>query len=156
MTESNNESKIRANWKWKIKGMDHVGIAVNNLAEATTTFVKNFNLPLRNVAESKEQGLKFGLIETGNCVVELMEPTDQDGTVARFLYRNGGRNSIHHLAFAVDSRLEQVADDLKALGVEMTYPKPRTGVMGHPINFCHPKFTSNILIELCDVDYQQN
>ncbi len=83
-----------------------------------------------------------------------MEPIDHNGSVARFLSKNGGRNSIHHLAFAVDARLDVVASDLKALGVEMTYPAPRMGVLGHPINFCHPKFTSNILIELCDVDYE--
>ena len=99
--------------------------------------------------ESKSAGVVVGLVETGNCVLELMEPTDSSGTVAKFLDKQK-RNSIHHLAFSVDTNLESVAKELQGLGVDMIYANSVIGVMGHPVNFCHPKFTSNILVELCD------
>lgn len=139
---------------YKISGLNHVGIAVRDLPDAAMMFASKFHLPVSERIESKEQQLSFALVETGNCVLELMEPLDSESTVAKFLEKQG-RNALHHIAFAVDSDLGTVADALKQVGVEMIYPKPRIGVMGHPVNFCHPKFTSNILIELCDTDFEK-
>jgi methylmalonyl-CoA epimerase len=138
---------------FKVTGLNHVGIAVLNLSEASQTFNSKFGLHVSHRIESKTLGLAIGLVETGNCVLELMEPLDQVGTVAKFLEKQK-KNTMHHLAFAVDTDLDAVARDLKEAGVEMIYPQARTGLLGHPVNFCHPKFTSNILIELCDVDYE--
>ena len=124
---------------------------MNNLNQATETLRVKFRLLRRGeVIEKKDQGVKIALIETPNCIIELMEPLDQNSTVAKFLLRNEGRNGIHHIAFDVNEQLEKVSADLKTLGVEMTDSSPRIGAMGHRINFCHPKFTSNILIELCE------
>jgi methylmalonyl-CoA epimerase len=134
---------------FKVSGLNHVGIAVFNLEEATMTFLSKFGLEVSEKIESKEQGLYFALVDTGNCILELMEPIDTESTVAKFLEKQK-RNAIHHIAFSVDTDLESTASQLKALGVDMIYPSPRIGVMGHPINFCHPKFTSGILVELCD------
>jgi methylmalonyl-CoA epimerase len=138
---------------FKITSLNHVGIAVLNLDEAAHTFSSKFGLPVSHRIESKSLGLAIGLVETGNCLLELMEPLDPVGTVAKFLDKQK-KNSMHHLAFAVDTDLQVVAKDLERLNVEMTYPEARIGVLGHPVNFCHPKFTSNILIELCDVDFE--
>ena len=138
---------------FKVTGLNHVGIAVLNLGEASQTFSSKFGLHVSHRIESKTSGLAIGLVETGNCILELMEPLDQEGTVAKFLERQK-KNAMHHLAFAVDTDLGSVANDLKEGGVDMIYPQARIGVLGHPVNFCHPKFTSNILIELCDVDYE--
>ena len=138
---------------FKITGLNHVGIAVLSLDEAAKTFSSKFGLQVSHRIESKSLGLAMGLVETGNCLLELMEPLDPAGTVAKFLEKQK-KNTLHHLAFAVDTDLQAVAKDLKRLDVEMIYPEPRIGVLGHPVNFCHPKFTSNILIELCDVDFE--
>jgi len=138
---------------FKVTGLNHVGIAVLNLEEASQTFNSKFGLHVSHRIESKMLGLAIGLVETRNCVLELMEPLDQEGTVARFLEKQK-KNTMHHLAFAVDADLDAVAKDLKESEVDLTYPQARIGVLGHPVNFCHPKFTSNILIELCDVDYE--
>jgi methylmalonyl-CoA/ethylmalonyl-CoA epimerase len=139
---------------YKITGLNHVGIAVRDLADASMMFASKFQLPVSQRIESKEQRLSFALVESGNSVIELMEPLDTESTIAKFLEKQG-RNALHHIAFAVDSDLGIVADQLNEVGVEMIYPKPRIGVMGHPVNFCHPKFTSNVLIELSDVDYEK-
>jgi methylmalonyl-CoA epimerase len=141
---------------FKIKNLDHVGIAVLNMDEAISTFKTKFGMKVEKVVEIRTTGLKMGIIDSGNCFIELMEPVDKNtGTVAKFLERQG-RNAIHHIAFAVDSDLEEVAAQLKQLfGVEMTNPHPTIGVMGHPVNFCHPKFTSDVLIEVCDPDYEK-
>ncbi len=137
---------------FKVTGLNHVGIAVLNLEETALTFSSKFGLNVSHRIELKPQGLAMRLVETGNCILELMEPLDSQGTVAKFLEKQK-KNALHHLAFAVDTDLTTAMKDLKQLGVEMVYPEARIGVLGHPVNFCHPKFTSNILIELCDVDY---
>ena len=134
-------------------GLNHVGIAVLDLVDAAKTFGSKFGLQVSNRIEVKSQGLEMALVETGNCILELMEPVDKEGNVAKFLQRQG-RNAVHHIAFSVDSNLEIVADILKKSKVEMIYPKPTIGVMGHPVNFCHPSFTSNILVELCDTEFE--
>ncbi len=138
---------------FKVTGLNHVGIAVLNLEEATRTFSSKFGLKVSDRIDSRSTGLAIALAETRNCVLELMEPTDNSGTVARFLEKQG-RNSIHHIAFSVDSDLKNVAMDLETLGVDTIYKNPMIGVMGYPVNFCHPKFTSNILVELCDPDFE--
>lgn len=138
---------------YKITGLNHVGIAVCDLTDSAGTFLRKFGLNVSERIELKEQGLSIALVETGNCVLELMEPLDSESTVAKFLQKQK-RNAIHHIAFSVDSDLEGVTSDLKNLGVEMVYPKPKIGAMGYPINFCHPKFTSDILVELCETDFQ--
>jgi methylmalonyl-CoA epimerase len=134
-----------------LKRIDHIGIAVKDLDDSISTFKDKLGLVVTNVVEMKDQKLKIGLVNAGNCFIELMEPLDQESTVAKFLAKNCGRNGIHHIAFSVDGSLERVAEVLKLRGVNMVYPESRIGVMGHPINFCHPKFTSDILIELCEV-----
>jgi methylmalonyl-CoA/ethylmalonyl-CoA epimerase len=138
--------------EWNISGIDHVGIAVKNLEEAILTFKTKFGLENIDIVELKDQGVKIALLETGCGFLELMQPTDAEGTIARFLSRSGGRNSIHHIAFGVRQNLENIAEDLRALGVEMVYQKPRIGVKNRPINFCQPRMTSDILIELCYID----
>jgi methylmalonyl-CoA epimerase len=135
-----------------VTGLNHVGIAVLDIQATIETFSSKFGLTVSNRIESKPLGLKVGLVDTGNCILELMEPLDHEGTVAKFLDKQK-RNTMHHIAFAVDTRLEAVAEDLKKVGIEMIYRAPKIGVMGHPVNFCHPKFTSNILIELCDTNF---
>ncbi len=138
---------------FKVTGLNHVGIAVLDLEEASQTFISKFGLSASNRIESKSLGLAFVLVETGNSILELMEPLDNEGTVAKFLEKQK-RNAMHHLAFSVDSDLEKVAGELKSVGIDMIYSAPRIGAMGHPVNFCHPKLTANILIELCDTEFE--
>ena len=133
---------------FKITELNHVGVAVLNLSETTEMFGSKFGLKVSDRIESKDQGLSVALVQVGNSMVELMEPLERTGAVAKFLEKQG-RNFLHHIAFSVDSELDKVSSQLKDLGVSMTYPTARIGVIGEPINFCHPKFTSNILIELC-------
>jgi methylmalonyl-CoA/ethylmalonyl-CoA epimerase len=152
-------SKGKGIRNWSVRGIDHVGIAVKNLDQVIPTLRDKFGLsPSKLVDVSKDQGLKMALVEMrdGSCFIELMQPTDPSGTVAKFLSKAGRSSAIHHIAFAVDKNLEDVSKDLAKLGVEMVYPKPRLGVKGHPVNFCHPRTTSDILIEICDVDFKQS
>ena len=137
---------------FKVTGLNHVGIAVLDLDEAVSSFQSKFSLPTAEIVDLPSTGLRMGLMKTGNSTLEFMEPKDKTGTVAKFLERQG-RNALHHLAFSVDADLNSVAADLKNLGVEMTNPKPTIGALGHPVNFCHPRFTGNILVELCDVNF---
>jgi methylmalonyl-CoA epimerase len=138
---------------FKVTELNHVGIAVLSIEEAGHTFGSKFGLKVSDRINLKASGLTMALVETRNCVLELMEPIDNSGTVAKFLEKQK-RNSIHHIAFSVDSDLQSVAKDLGTLGIDMVYPEPSIGAMGHPVNFCHPKFTSNIMIEVCDPDFE--
>ncbi|MDA4130093.1 MAG: methylmalonyl-CoA epimerase [Thaumarchaeota archaeon] len=134
-------------------GLNHVGIAVRNLDDAVAIFKEKFGLPVTDIIDWPSNGIKVGIINTGNSILELMEPLDKNGTVAKFLEKQG-RNAVHHLAFAVDKDLSVVGEEMKNLGIDMVYPSPKMGVLGHPVNFCHPKFTGDILIELSEVGYE--
>jgi methylmalonyl-CoA epimerase len=133
----------------KVTGLNHIGIAVLDLDDAANTFSSKFGLAISDRIQSKDQDILVALVELENTIVELMQPTDKESTVAKFLSKQG-RNSLHHIAFSINMDLERAATELKSIGIEMIYPVPKIGVMGHPINFCHPKFTSNILVELCE------
>ena len=135
---------------FELTALNHVGVAVFDLEEAASIYESKFHLSVSEVVESKTNGIKVRLVNTKNSILELMEPIEKTSTVAKFLEKQG-RNSVHHIAFSVNKDLEAVARDLETAGVEMVAPKPTIGVMGHPVNFCHPSFTGNILIELCDV-----
>ena len=117
---------------FKITELNHVGIAVSNLEEGTSLFKEKFGLPPSDIIESESRGIRVGVINVGNSILELIEPTDKNGSVAKFLEKQG-HNAIHHLAFSVDRNLLDVAGDLKILGVEMISPKPTIGILGHPI-----------------------
>ena len=89
----------------------------------------------------ESQGVKVAFVGT----VELLEPTDPQGAVARFLERRG--SGLHHVAFRVPD-LESALSELAAAGIRLIDEVPRIGARGHRVAFLHPDSTQGTLIEL--------
>jgi methylmalonyl-CoA/ethylmalonyl-CoA epimerase len=132
-----------------IKKVDHIGIAVKDLA--TTLKLYEDVLGLKCVATEvvEEQKVKTAFLPTGDCEVELLESTSPDGAIARFIEKNG--EGIQHIAFRVDNLAQRLAE-LQEKGVRLIDQKPRRGAGGANIAFLHPKSTFGVLIELCERD----
>jgi len=130
-----------------ITGLAHIGIAVNKIDEALQVFEKILGLKLEETRAVEAQRVKIVLLHIGETKIELLEPTDKEGTVAKFLEKKG--EGIHHIAFKVTD-IENMLKQLKDKGIALIDEKPRKGAECGKIAFLHPKSTRNVLIELCE------
>lgn len=129
-----------------IKRIDHISIAVNNLDETLEVFKNVFGLEEAHRETIPDQGVKAALIKVGDGEIELVEPTDPEGGVAKFIERRG--EGIHHICLEVDS-IEQTLKSLAEKGVALIDKEPRKGLAGM-IGFVHPKATKGMLVELAE------
>ncbi|MBI3782735.1 MAG: methylmalonyl-CoA epimerase [Deltaproteobacteria bacterium] len=121
----------------------HVGIVVRNLDEAYAFYRDTLGLPVHKVAVVEDQGVKAALLTIGNSEIELLEPINSNGGVAKFLERRG--EGLHHICFQTDDVAKELAA-AKAKGVELIDQAPRKGLAGM-ICFLHPKANHGVLIE---------
>jgi len=128
----------------KILKIDHIGIAVKNLAQGAALY-ELLGMKSAGVEEVAEQKVKVAFYPLGDTEIELLESTSPDGPIARYLEKNG--EGIQHLALRVDN-IEAALAELKAKGVRLIDEKPRYGAGGAKIAFVHPKSTGGILLEL--------
>lgn len=127
--------------------IDHIGIAVNSIEEASEIYTELLGLEMHGVEEVAEQKVKVAFIPVGESEVELLESTDPEGPIARFIEKNG--EGVQHIAFRVED-IEKALEELKQKGVRLIDEKPRYGAGGAKIAFIHPKATKGVLIELCE------
>ncbi|MGB9840942.1 methylmalonyl-CoA epimerase [Thermovenabulum sp.] len=127
--------------------MDHIGIAVKDLEEAKKIYTDLLGLEVHGEEIVEEQKVKVVFIPVGDSEVELLESTDPEGPIAKFIEKNG--EGIQHIAFRVDD-IEKALEELKQKGVRLIDEKPRYGAGGARIAFIHPKATKGVLIELCE------
>jgi methylmalonyl-CoA/ethylmalonyl-CoA epimerase len=130
-----------------ITGLDHIGIAVTNLNEALGIYERILGLKLVKIKTVENQGVKVALLLAGETKIELLEPTDEGSSVAKFIAKKG--EGIHHIALTV-SNIENSLEEIKRKDIALIDEKPRIGFEGHKIAFLHPKSTKNVLIELCE------
>ena len=130
----------------KVKGIDHVGVAVKDGDDAATAY-KLLGLGVEHVEEIPDGGLKVAMLPVGDSSIELLEPTRADSTVARFLDKRG--EGIHHLAVRVED-IQGAVSELLAAGVRMIDQTPRPGAHGTMVAFVHPAATHGVLIELVE------
>jgi len=130
-----------------IKGLNHVAIAVNNLNEAMEVYERQLGLKLEKTQMVEQQRVKAALLRAGETKIELLEPTDKESTVAKFLEKRG--EGVHHIALSV-SDIEGHLSELKQKGIALIDEKPRVGMEGGKIAFIHPKSTRNVLLELVE------
>lgn len=126
--------------------LDHIGIAVRSLAEATKAY-ERLGLRVTAPEEVPTEGVLVAMIPLGETRIELLEPTTPEGAVARFLEERGP--GLHHLAFAVRD-LDAVCTRLRDEGVRLVYENPQPGEGGSRVNFIHPHSTGGVLIELTE------
>lgn len=130
-----------------IKKIDHVGVAVKSIDEARKLYEDLLGLKIVNTEVVEDQKVKVAFIPTGDSEIELLESTEPDGPVAKFIEARG--EGIQHIAFRVDN-LEGKLKELKEKGVRLLDEKPRRGAGGAMIAFLHPKSTFGTLVELCE------
>ena len=127
--------------------IDHIGIAVKNLNETLTFYEEVLGMTCTGQEEVDEQKVRVAFLPVGDSEVELLESTDPDGPIARYIDKNG--EGIQHIAFRVDNIDEAIAA-MKDKGVRMIDETPRYGAGGAKIAFCHPKSTGGVLVELSE------
>jgi lactoylglutathione lyase/methylmalonyl-CoA/ethylmalonyl-CoA epimerase len=127
-----------------IKKIDHVAIAVKSIDEALELFTNLLGLKPGRIENIPEQGVKAALIPIGDTEIELLEPIDPQGGVAKFLERRG--EGIHHICLEVDD-VDQELKSLAERGVELIDKQGRGGLAGK-VGFLHPKAAKGVLIEL--------
>ena len=129
--------------------IDHVGVAVNNIEESLTFYKDQLGLDVGGLEEVPEQKVKVAFMQIGESRIELLQSTDPEGPVAKFIEKRG--QGIQHIAIGVDN-IEQELESLKSKGARLIDEQPRIGAGGAKIAFVHPKSSSGVLLELCQRD----
>lgn len=129
-----------------IRQIDHLGIAVRSLAESVPFYENALGLRCHHVEEVASQKVRTAFFEAGEVHLELLEPTDPESPIAKFLEKNG--EGIHHVAFRTDDIAGQLAQAAGA-GVRLIHEKPFAGAAGKLVAFLHPKSTHGVLMEFC-------
>ena len=129
----------------KALAIHHVGVAVDDLDRALTTYVDFFGGALEHRDELAEQGVVAAAVMVGSDRVELLAPTGDDTPVGRFLAKRGP--GMHHIAYAVDDVAGALAD-LAAAGAELIDETPRRGLFGLEVAFVHPDAVHGVLTEV--------
>lgn len=132
-----------------VKKVDHIGIAVKDLDETLKFYQEVLGLDLQGVEVVEEQKVKVAFLPIGDTEIELLESTEKDGPIAKYIEKRG--EGIQHIAYRVDD-IETAIEEMKAKGIRMIDEKPRYGAGGAKIAFLHPKSTYGVLIELCERD----
>jgi methylmalonyl-CoA/ethylmalonyl-CoA epimerase len=127
--------------------IEHIGIAVKKLDDAIPFYEKVFGLECYAVEEVADQKVKTAFFKVGETKIELLESTDAEGPIGKFIEKKG--EGVHHLAFAVDG-LDEKLKIAEENGVRLIDKSPRKGAEGLSIAFLHPKSTFGVLTELCE------
>lgn len=127
--------------------IEHIGIAVKSLDSAIPYYERLLGTPCYAIEEVKDQRVKTAFFKVGQTKIELLESTDPEGPVGKFIEKKG--EGIHHIAFAVNG-LEEALDEIKESGIQLIDQQPRKGAEGLHIAFLHPKSTFGVLTELCE------
>ena len=127
--------------------VDHIGIAVKDIQTALKFYSNLLGLELHGEEVVAEQKVKTAFLPIGDTEVELLESTEPDGPIAKFIEKKG--EGVHHIAFTV-ADLDGALKDLEEKGVQLIDRKPRIGAGNKRIAFLHPKDTFGVLVELSE------
>ena len=131
----------------KVSKIEHIGIAVENLQEAISYYETLLGTKCYAIEEVADQKVKTAFFKVGETKIELLESTDPEGPIGKFLAKKG--QGVHHVAFGVDNvneALQQASD----AGIQLIDKQGRKGAEGLTIGFLHPKSTFGTLTELCN------
>lgn len=127
--------------------IEHIGIAVSDLKASIDFYERILGLKCYKIEEVPDQKVRTAFLMAGETKIELLESTDPEGPVGKFIEKRG--EGIHHIAFAVENIEEHLAH-AESQGIKLIDNKPRKGAEGLDIAFLHPKYTSGVLIEFCE------
>jgi len=126
--------------------IEHIGIAVKDLESSNLLFKKLFGVPHYKTETVESEGVKTSFFKTGTNKIELLEATNTDSPIAKFIARKG--EGVHHIAFDVDD-IELEIKRLQDEGFKVINDTPKKGADNKLVAFLHPKTTNGVLIELC-------
>jgi len=129
-----------------ISHIEHIGIAVRNISEHLPYYEKVLGLKCYNIEEVADQKVKTAFFKVGQTKIELLEPTSEESTIAKFIEKRG--EGVHHIAFSVSDVAKALAE-VEEKGIQLIDKTPRCGAEGMQIAFLHPKSTGSVLTELC-------
>jgi methylmalonyl-CoA/ethylmalonyl-CoA epimerase len=126
--------------------VEHIGIAVKNLAITIPLFEKLLNSPCYKTEMVETEKVNTAFFRQGETKIELLESTDPEGVIARFIEKKG--EGLHHIAFDVTD-IEAEMKRLQGEGFVLLNDKPKQGADNKLVCFLHPKHTNGVLVELC-------
>ena len=130
-----------------IEKISHIGIAVKDMEEALSVFRDGIGLEVTSTDEVKTQKVRVAFLPVGETRFELLEPTQDDSPIAKYLEKRG--EGIHHIALKV-TNIEESLAALKAKGVKLINEEPVPGAHGTRVAFLHPKGTRGVMLELVE------
>ena len=131
----------------KVVKIDHLGIAVKNMTQASVFWENALGLTSCGCENIDEQKVNVTIFPVGESRVECLESTSPDGPIAKYLERRG--EGIQHVGFQVEN-IEEALTEMKQKGIVLIDEKPKIGAGGAKIAFIHPKSTGGVLVELCE------
>jgi methylmalonyl-CoA/ethylmalonyl-CoA epimerase len=131
----------------EISHIEHIGIAVKSIDEAIPYYENILGLKCYAVEEVKDQKVKTAFFKVGQTKIELLESTDPEGPIGKFIEKRG--EGIHHMAYAVKD-IENAISEMESKGVQMVDKAPRKGAEGLHIAFLHPRSSGSVLTEICE------
>ena len=129
-----------------MRKIEHIGIAVKSLEVSNLVFEKLFGSPSYKQEEVASEGVKTSFFKIGSNKIELLEATNPESPIAKFLEKKG--EGIHHIAFDVEDIVSEIAR-LQREGFVVLNEIPKKGADNKLVVFLHPKATNGVLIELC-------
>ena len=129
-----------------MRKIEHIGIAVKDLNDSNKVFEKLFGEPHYKIEEVASEGVKTSFFKVGENKIELLEATNDDSPIAKFIDKKG--EGIHHIAFDVEDIVAE-AKRLEGEGFKILNEKPKKGADNKWVVFLHPKSTNGVLVELC-------
>lgn len=129
-----------------LTNIEHIGIAVRDLAQANALYTRLLNVPPYKQETVESEGVTTSFFRVNQTKLELLEATNPDSTIARFLEKRG--EGVHHIAVEVDD-IQAEMERLKNEGFTLLNEQPKPGADNKLVCFLHPKTTNGVLIELC-------
>ena len=128
--------------------INHIAILVEDLDSALTFWKDTLGLEIDHIKEIPEQEARVAFLPSGECEIELVEPTSQSSGIARYLQKRGP--GMHHICFEVDD-IHDILSQLKGKGVRLINDSPQIDSEGKKYAFVHPESTNGVLIELYEL-----
>lgn len=128
-----------------VRGIHHLGVAVEDLEAALATYERLFGAEVEHAATVDDQGVRAASLRIGEGRVELLEPLGEDTPVGRFLAKRGP--GMHHVAYEV-SDLGATLAELARAGADLIDERPRAGLFGLEVAFVHPDSVHGVLSEV--------
>lgn len=131
----------------EITHIEHIGIAVKSIEEQLPYYEGVLGLKCYNIETVEDQKVKTAFFKVGQTKIELLEPTSEESTVAKFIEKRG--EGVHHIAYATKN-VNEALKEMEAKGVRLIDQQARGGAEGLSIAFLHPKSTGSVLTEICE------